>query len=267
MNMDQIKKLHFIILFLCILSLILGICIVYQIHEKKWMNDDIPMSYFEDKDYSEKSFHINDYRNYGYGKSNFDIKRGVFLREKIESDFFFKPQINMDTKDWELTLKLNLFNYGEEYRILQNVNDDLTVQLVDNFVSQFRYGIMDKSAISIKRELNNPRYGEAGLTDLYLNTYNEVTKKQESTLHKDIFVTPLALKHMKDDELTGCLVLFQFFKIGPDNFSSDVVSKEVIAYGTFLEEFILKNHPQMLYSKKYIDNEIVDYMVKQIITQ
>lgn len=46
--MDQIKKLHFIILFLCILSLILGICIVYQIHEKKWMSDDVPMSYFED---------------------------------------------------------------------------------------------------------------------------------------------------------------------------------------------------------------------------
>ena len=72
---------------------------------------------------------------------------------------------------------------------------------------------------------------------------------------------------MKDDESTGCLVLFQFFKVGQYNFSPDVVSKEVIAYGTFLEEFILKNHPQMLYSKKYIDKEMVDYIVKQIITQ
>lgn len=265
--MNQVKKIRFIILLLCILSLILGICLVYQINEKKWMNGDIPMSYFEDKGFSEKTYHINDYRNYGYGKSFFDIKRGVFLRENIESDFFFKPQINMDTKDWDLTLKLNLFNYGEEYRILQNVNDDLTVQLVDNFITQFRYGIIDKNTISIKKELNNLRYGKAGLTDLYLNTYNEVTKKHELTLHKDIFVTPLALKHMKDDESTGCLVLFQFFKVGPNNFSPNVVSKEVVVYGTYLEEFILEKYPQMLYTKKYIDKEIVDNIVKQIITQ
>lgn len=72
---------------------------------------------------------------------------------------------------------------------------------------------------------------------------------------------------MKDDESTGCLVLFQFFKVGSNNFAPNVVSKEVIVYGTYLEEFILEKHHQMLYTKKYIDKEMVDYIVKQIITQ
>ena len=118
-----------------------------------------------------------------------------------------------------------------------------------NHIKEFRYCLLDKSSVLLKKKLYNEKYGDAGLADIVLDTYIHETNQTEKRLHKDVFVTPLALKYLQDASRSECLVFFQFLKSAPNAYSSDVVVKEVIAVGDYFNTYIFKDHSDLIYTK------------------
>jgi hypothetical protein len=259
------KKIYWIVISLGVLSITLGILLtIKSIELKKWTGD-VPVEEFYDRDYSDKSYHINDYRNYGFGQGTYDKESGLLIRERHEGDFYFEPKMVSKSNDLKVVFNLMFFNYGENYRILSNVKDDFMMSLVINFIKEFRYSLLDKSSVLLKEKLNNKKYGDAGLTDIVLDTYNPKTYKIEKEVHKDVFVTPLALKYLQDASSTGCLVFFQFIKSGSDKFSPDVVVKEVVAVGDYFNTYIFKDHSDMIYTKYVVDEAFMKEYINEII--
>lgn len=255
------KKIYWIVIFLSVLSITLAIMLTIKYIELKKWTDDVPVEEFYERDYRDKSYHINDFRNYGFGKGTYDKKYGLLIRDRYEGDFYFEPKC-IDSK---VVFNLIFFNYGDNYRILSNVKDDCMMPLVMNFIEEFCYCLIDKSSVLLKEKLCNKKYGDAGLTDIVLDTYNPVTNKTEKKVHNDVFVTPFALKHIQDASSTGCLVFFQFIKSGPKAYSSDVVVKEVVAVGDYSNTYIFKDHSDMIYTKRVVDEAIMKEIIKEII--
>ena len=260
------KRIYWIIILLSVLSIALAIMLIIKsIEFKKWTGD-VPVEEFYDRDYSDKSYHINDYRNYGFGQGTYDKENGLLLiRDRHEGDFYFEPKMESESKGIKVVFNLMFFNYGENYRILSNVKDDYIMSLVKSFIKEYRYCLLDKSSVLLKEKLDNQKYGDAGLTDIVLDTYNPKTNKIEKEVHKDVFVTPLALKYLQDASSTGCLVFFQFIKSGPDKFSSDVVVKEVVAVGDYFNTYIFLNHSDMIYTKYVVDEAFMKEYINEII--
>lgn len=256
------KRIYWILIILSVLSITLAIMLtIKSIEFNKWTGD-VPVEEFYDRDYRDKSYHINDFRNYGFGQGTFDKEIGLLIRDRHEGDFYFEPKCISESKDFKVVFNLMFFNYGENYRILSNVKDDFMMPLVRNFIIEFRYCLIDKSSVLLKEKLYNKKYGDAGLTDIVLDTYNSETNKTEKKVHKDVFVTPLALKHIQDASSTGCLVFFQFIKSGPSAYSSDVVVKEVVAVGDNLNTYIFRDHSDMIYTKHVVDEAIMKEIIK-----
>ena len=51
-----------------VLSITLAIMLTIKYIELKKWTDDVPVEEFYERDYRDKSYHINDFRNYGFGK-------------------------------------------------------------------------------------------------------------------------------------------------------------------------------------------------------
>ena len=259
------KKIYWIVISLGVLSITLGILLtIKSIELKKWTGD-VPVEEFYDRDYSYKSYHINDFRNYGFGQGTYDKEKGLLIRDIHEGDFYFEPKMNSDSTNIKVVFDLMFFNYGENYRILSNVKDDHIMPLIKVFIKEYRYCLLDKSSVLLKEKLYNKKYGDAGLTDIVLDTYNPETNKTEKKVHKDVFVTPLALKHLQDASSTGCLVFFQFIKSGPNAYSSDIVVKEVVAVGDYFNTYIFRDYSDMIYTKYEIDKAFMKEYTEEII--
>ena len=249
-------KIHiWIIILLSVLSITLGIMLLLMTIKYKKDTGDVPTEEFHNRDFSDKSYHINDFMNYVFGQCTYDKERGLLVREEIEGDFYFEPDIVFDNKEIKSVLVLKFFNYGEDYRILTSVKDDVIMSIVRVFVKEFRYSLLDKSSVRLKEKLHNNKYGDAGLTDIVLKSYNPLTGKVDNKMHSDVFVTPLALKYLQDASSMGCLVFFQFLKSGSSNFAPDVVVKEVIAVGDDMNTYLFNEHSDMIYSRYEIEEE------------
>ena len=259
------RRIYWIVITLSVLSITLTIILIIKSIELKKWTGDIPVEEFYDMDYSDQSYHINDFRNYGYGATTYDKEKGLLVREVVEGDFYFVPESNFDGKEPKAVLIMNLFNYGENYSILKKVKDDCTIPLAKCFISEFRICLLDKSSVFLKKKLYNKKYGDAGLTDIALDTYIPETNKTERIVHNDVFVTPLALKYLQDAGSTGCLVFLQLLNPGPNAYSPDVVVREVVAVGDYTNTYILKDHSDMIYSKHEIDEEFIQEYVKELL--
>jgi len=259
------KRINWIVIILSVLSISLAIMLTIKCIELNKWTGDVPVEEFYDKEYSDKSYHINDYRNYGYGQGTYDKEKGLLIRDRFDGDFYFVPKVLDDSKGFKVFFNLHFFNYGEDYRILSNVKDDYIMPLVKVFIKEYRYCLLDKSSVLLKEKLYNKKYGEAGLTDIALDTYNPETNQTEKKLHKDVFVTPLALKYLQDAASTGCLVFFQFIKSGPNAYSSDIVVKEVVAVGDYFNTYIFKDYSNMIYTKYVVDEASTKEYIEEFI--
>lgn len=246
-------KTHiWIIIALSVLSITLGVMLYNKTTEYNKIKKEEPVSDFEGL---EKSEDIKDFRNYGqgYGESTYDKDHGVLLRERDESDIFFAPFLNMYANDWKFSLMMRIFNYGGNYKLIKTVNEDTTIPIYKKF-AEMNYCLIDKNSVSIKRTIKDDKYGEAGYTDLYINTYDERTQKEEKVLHSDIFITPLALKYINSTDDTGCLVFFQFIiKGGRNTVYKGTSVNEVIACGGVTEQVILNDFPHLIYQNQKTD--------------
>lgn len=123
------KKIYWIVIFLSVLSITLAIMLTIKYIELKKWTDDVPVEEFYERDYRDKSYHINDFRNYGYGQSTYDKEYGLLVRDRHYGDFYFEPKIHFDNiVDIKVVFNLMFFNYGENYSILSNVKDDVMME-------------------------------------------------------------------------------------------------------------------------------------------
>lgn len=241
------KKYILIIIFLSILSLVLAIMLTIKTIEYNKDTGDVPVEEFHDKDlFTDKSYHINDYRNYGGSHFTYDEKYGLLERKIQNVDFYFKIFPAYLTND--IYYELFLFNYGGYYWILQKASED-TYQPVDLFTKEFRFCLIDKSDVLLKERLYDKKYGTAGLTDIPLSIYNPITGKNENQLHTDVFVTPLALKYIQNASRLECLVFFQFIDAVPTHYPQDIFVKEVIAVGDLNLTKVFEYHSEKIISK------------------
>lgn len=124
------NKTHIgIIIILSVLSITLAIMLSIKTIEYNKDTGDVPVEEFHDRDYIYKSYHINDFRNYGYGQSTYDKEYGLLVRDRHYGDFYFEPKIHFDNiVDIKVVFNLMFFNYGENYSILSNVKDDVMME-------------------------------------------------------------------------------------------------------------------------------------------
>ncbi len=259
------RRIYWIVISLSILSVTLASFLISKCIElNKWCSD-IPTEEFHKMAENKLSYHINDYRNYGAGQTTYDKERGLFVREVVEGDFYFVPKEIYEGNKKRLVFIMNLFNYGENYSIFRKVKDDFTIPLTEHYISGFRFCLLDKSSVFVKKNLYNNKYGEAGLTDITLDTYIPESNNKERIVHHDVFVTPLALKYIHDEDITKSLVFLQLLKPGPNEYSPDVVFKEIIAVGDYINGDIIDNHPDMIYYDMEIDREFIKEYVKKLL--
>lgn len=236
-------KTHiWIIAFLSVLSITLAIMLAITAIKYKKETGNVPVDDFYNKDYADISYHINDDRNYGYGQCSYDRRFGLLIRERKEGDFYIDQKIYYENTEMKLGYTLYVFNYGENCRIFDDITED-RVFPIDGLIKEVHWRVLDRSSFVIKMVLHNKKYGDAGLTDIILDTYDPNTDMTKKLEHKDVFVTPLALKHIQDRSSVRCLVFFQLIKSNSKPNLPDE-AKSFIAVGDYFNTYFLGKSPR-----------------------